>query len=124
MRLQRRCAAGKGVMSMLAANRQKHDWSEFISDRAAHASLTPVSADEWMHEFAEIRRAGYALARSDIGPNGRHLAAPAPNRRGEPLAAMGVSLAAQQDVRPYVTPPTQATWQLSSRPGQPRVRTP
>ena len=58
-----------------------------------------------------------ALTRSDVGANVYHLAVPVLNRRGEPLAAMGVSFAAQHDVRPYVTPLIQATWQLSSRLG-------
>jgi DNA-binding IclR family transcriptional regulator len=58
-----------------------------------------------------------ALTRSDIGASVCHLAVPVLNRRGEPLAAMGVSFAAQHDVRPYVTPLIQATWQLSSRLG-------
>jgi DNA-binding IclR family transcriptional regulator len=123
------CAAGKAVMSMLPANVQKHYWSEFMSRRAAQ---TPVnapgalnapnapnapSAHEWLHELAEIRRVGYALTRPEIGRGVCHLAAPVLNRRGEPLAAMGVAFAAQHDVRPYVTPLIQATWQLSSRLG-------
>jgi DNA-binding IclR family transcriptional regulator len=111
------CAAGKAMMSMLTANVQKHYWTEFISGRSAQLSSTLVSIDEWMHQLAEIRRVGYALTRSDAGPSVCHLAAPVLNRRGEPLAAMGVSFAAQHDVRPYVTPLIQATWQLSSRLG-------
>ncbi|WP_028221072.1 IclR family transcriptional regulator [Paraburkholderia oxyphila] len=111
------CASGKAMMSMLPANVQKHYWSEFISGRAVHGAAAPVSVDKWMHELAEIKRVGYALSRSDLGPSVCHLAAPVLNRRGEPLAAMGVSFAAQHDVRPYVTPLIQATWQLSSRLG-------
>jgi DNA-binding IclR family transcriptional regulator len=111
------CAAGKAMMSMLTANVQKHYWSEFISGRAAPTPANPIGADEWMHELAEIKRVGYALIRPDTGRSVCHLAAPVLNRRGEPLAAMGVSFAAQQDVRPYVTPLIQATWQLSARMG-------
>ena len=110
------CAAGKAIMSMLPANVQKHYWTEFISGHVAHAIL-PVSVDDWMRELAEIRRVGYAVSRSDTGPSVSCLAAPVLNRRGEPLAAMGVSFAAQHDVRAYVTPLIQATWQLSSRLG-------
>jgi DNA-binding IclR family transcriptional regulator len=106
------CAAGKAMMSMLPASVQKHYWTEFISRAPG-----PVSIDEWTHELAEIKRVGYALSRPDAGPSVCHLAAPVLNRRGEPLAAMRVSFAAQHDVRPYVTPLIQATWQLSSRLG-------
>lgn len=111
------CAAGKALMSMLPASVQKHYWSEFISIRVTQTSPNLPGADEWLHELAEIRRVGYALIRSDVAPGVCHLAAPVLNRRGEPLAAMSVSFAAQQDVRPYVTPLIQATWQLASRLG-------
>jgi DNA-binding IclR family transcriptional regulator len=111
------CAAGKAMMSMLPANVQKHYWTGFISGNAAEAAPLSASVDEWLHELAEIKRVGYALTRSDVGASVCHLAVPVLNRRGEPLAAMGVSFAAQHDVRPYVTPLIQATWQLSSRLG-------
>ncbi len=111
------CAAGKAMMSMRTENIQKHYWTEFIGNRAAQMSGPSIGADEWMRELAEIKRVGYALQRSNTSPNVYNLAAPVLNRRGEPLAAMGVSFAAQQDVRPYVTPLIQATWQLSSRLG-------
>lgn len=111
------CAAGKAMMSMLPASVQKHYWAEFRADRAAKAASHAAGADEWMHELAEIKRVGYALMRSENGSGVCHLAAPVLNRRGEPLAAIGVSLAAQHDVRPYVTPLIQATWQLSARLG-------
>ena len=110
-------AAGKAMMSLHTANVQKHYWVEFISKRAAQTSSPAISSDEWMRELAEIKRVGYALTRSDTNPNVCNLAAPVLNRRGEPLAAMGVCFASQQDVRPYVTPLIQATWQLSSRLG-------
>ncbi|WP_158762376.1 IclR family transcriptional regulator [Paraburkholderia acidiphila] len=112
-----RCAAGKAMMSMLPVNVQKHYWSEFISARAPDTASALAGVEAWMHELAEIKRVGYALTRSDIGPSVCELAAPVLNRRGEPLAAMGVSFAAPHDVRSYVTPLIQATWQLSSRLG-------
>ncbi|WP_109481186.1 IclR family transcriptional regulator C-terminal domain-containing protein [Paraburkholderia sp. C35] len=73
--------------------------------------------DAWLHDLAEIKRVGYASTRSSISPDVHSLAAPVLNRRGEPLAAMGVCFASQKDIRPYVTPLIQATWQLSSRLG-------
>lgn len=111
------CAAGKAMMSMFPVSVQKNYWTGVASGRGAQTVPAPVSVDEWLHELAEIRRVGYALTRSDMGPSVCHLAAPVLNRRGEPLAAMGVSFAAKHDVRPYVTPLIQATWQLSSRLG-------
>ncbi|WP_081061970.1 IclR family transcriptional regulator [Burkholderia territorii] len=111
------CAAGNAMMSMLPANVQKHYRAEFIAGRSAKAVPQPAGPDDWMHALAEIKRVGYALMRSESGPTVCHLAAPVLNRRGEPLAAIGVSLPAQHDVRPYVTPLIQATWQLSARLG-------
>lgn len=108
---------GKAMMSMHTANIQKRYWIEFISNHTAQTSPLAISVEEWMQELAEIKRVGYALTQSGAGPNVCNLAAPVLNRRGEPLAAMGVSFTAQQDVRPYVTPLIQATWQLSSRLG-------
>ncbi|SIT46362.1 putative Transcriptional regulator [Paraburkholderia piptadeniae] len=109
-------AAGKAMMSMRPEYIQKHYWEEFIDGRA-HALSHAITLDDWLRDLAEIKRIGYALTRSATAPDTYSLAAPVLNRRGEPLAAMGVCFAAQKDARPYVTPLIQATWQLSSRLG-------
>lgn len=110
-------AAGKAMMSMRPEYIQKHYWEEFIGDGRDHAQPPAISLDDWLHDLAEIKRVGYASTRSDTAPETYSLAAPVLNRRGEPLAAMGVCFAAHKDARPYVTPLIQATWQLSARLG-------
>jgi DNA-binding IclR family transcriptional regulator len=110
-------AAGKAMMSMLPTSVQMHYWTAFISAANVPTRDTHVSAEHWLHELADIKRVGYALMRSDTLQNVCSLAAPVLNRRGEPLAAMGITFTAQQDVRLYATPLIQATWQLSSRLG-------
>lgn len=110
-------AAGKAMMSMMPVSVQKHYWTEFIAPACDLPAGRPgLDEQRWTHELAEIKRVGYAT-HTDTLPNVCVLAAPVLNRRGEPLAAMGITFPAQQDVRPFVTPLIQATWQLSSRLG-------
>jgi DNA-binding IclR family transcriptional regulator len=110
-------AAGKAMMSMRPASIRKHYLEAFIGDGRRGAEPASITLEDWLLELAEIKRVGYALTRSQTAPGVFNLAAPVLNRRGEPLAAMGVCFTAQKDVRPYVTPLVQATWQLSSRLG-------
>jgi DNA-binding IclR family transcriptional regulator len=110
-------AAGKAMMSMESAYVQKHYWEEFMAGGSADDVPAVTSLDDWMHELSEIKRIGYALMRSEPAQDVCVLAAPVLNRRGEPVAAMGVHFAAHKDARRYVTPLIQATWQLSSRLG-------
>lgn len=110
-----RSAAGEAMMSMLDTSVQMRYWAEFMSVSTA---LEPVvGAEQWRHELADIKRVGYALMHSDTLADVCSLAAPVLNRRGEPLAAMAITFAAQRDVRSFATPLIQATWQLSARLG-------
>ncbi|CAG9264209.1 Putative Transcriptional regulator [Paraburkholderia unamae] len=110
-------AAGRAMMSMLSETVQKNYWTEFLADPQGKRTARAASEHAWMKELAEIRRVGYALMPSGTRPHVSTLAAPVLNRRGEPLAAIGVCFPAQQDIRHYVTPLIQATRQLSSRLG-------
>jgi DNA-binding IclR family transcriptional regulator len=107
-----RCAAGKAMLSMRPVDVQEHYWTDYIERQDASVNLK-----DWLHELAEIKRVGYVLTRSESSPPVCTLAAPVLTARGEPLAAMSVSFAARQEVRAWVTPLIQATWQLASRLG-------